>query len=77
EGDLIVKICKKKQLTNIRAAGSDDLIKLTPPRLFSLEQALEYIADDELLEITPQTIRMRKKILKEIDRKRLGRRSGE
>ncbi len=77
EGDLIVNICKKKQLTNMRAAGSDDLIKLTPPRLFSLEQALEYIADDELLEITPQTIRMRKKILKEIDRKRLGRRSGE
>lgn len=77
EGDLIVNICKKKQLTNMRAAGSDDLVKLTPPRLFSLEQALEYIADDELLEITPQTIRMRKKILKEIDRKRQGRRSGE
>lgn len=77
EGDLIVNICKKKQLTNMRAAGSDDLVKLTPPRLFSLEQALEYIADDELLEITPQSIRMRKKILKEIDRKRLGRRSGE
>ncbi|HPS57032.1 MAG TPA: translational GTPase TypA [Spirochaetota bacterium] len=77
EGDLIVNICKKKQLTNMRAAGSDDLVKLTPPRLFSLEQALEYIADDELLEITPQSIRMRKKILKELDRKRLGRRSGE
>jgi GTP-binding protein len=68
EGDLIVNICKKKQLTNMRAAGSDDLVKLTPPRLFSLEQALE---------ITPQSIRMRKKILKEIDRKRMGRRSGE
>jgi GTP-binding protein len=77
EGDLVVNICKKKQLTNMRAAGSDDLVKLTPPRLFSLEQALEYIADDELLEITPKSIRMRKKILKEIDRRRPGRRSGE
>ncbi len=77
EGDLVVNACKKKQLTNMRAAGSDDAVRLTPPRLFSLEQSLEYIADDELLEITPQSIRMRKKILKEIDRKRSGRRSGE
>ena len=77
EGDLIVNVCKMKKLTNMRAAGSDDLVKLTPPRLFSLEQALEYIGDDELLEITPRTIRMRKKILKELDRKRLNRRSGE
>ena len=77
EGDLVVNVCKMKKLTNMRAAGSDDLVKLTPPRLFSLEQALEYIGDDELLEITPRTIRMRKKILKELDRKRLNRRSGE
>ena len=70
EDDLVLNICKGKKLTNVRAAGSDDAIKLIPPRVFSLEQALEYINDDELLEVTPQNIRMRKKILKEIDRKR-------
>jgi GTP-binding protein len=76
EGDLIVNPCKTKKLTNVRASGSDDSIKLSPPREFSLEQALEYIADDELLEITPVTIRMRKKILKELDRKRSSRKDG-
>ena len=70
ESDLDVNVCKTKKLTNIRASGSDDAIKLTPPRKFSLEQALEYIADDELLEITPKSIRMRKKILEKIERKK-------
>ncbi len=70
ENDLPVNVCKGKKLTNIRAAGSDDAVKLTPPKQFSLEQALEYIEEDELLEITPQSIRMRKKILNRIDRKR-------
>lgn len=70
ENDLVLNICKGKKLTNVRASGSDDSIKLVPPRLFSLEQALEYIEDDELLEITPESIRMRKKILNEIERKR-------
>ncbi|NLK62746.1 MAG: translational GTPase TypA [Fusobacteria bacterium] len=64
ENDLVVNVCKGKKLTNMRAAGSDDAIKLTPPREFSLEQALEYIDDDEFLEITPKNLRMRKKILK-------------
>ena len=73
EGDLVVNPCKTKKLTNMRASGSDDAVKLSPPREFSLEQALEYIADDELLEITPVTIRMRKKMLKELDRKRYSR----
>ena len=68
--DLMVNVCKTKKLTNVRAAGSDDAVKLSPPREFSLEQALEYIADDELLEVTPQTMRMRKKILDKHDRKR-------
>ncbi len=68
--DLVINVCKGKKLTNIRAAGSDDAIKLTPPRRFSLEQALEYIEDDELLEITPLSMRMRKKILDELQRKR-------
>lgn len=63
ESDLDVNVCKKKHLTNTRASGSDDAIRLTPPRLFSLEQAMEYIEEDELVEITPTTIRMRKKVL--------------
>ncbi|TDT69190.1 GTP-binding protein [Hypnocyclicus thermotrophus] len=70
ENDLIVNACKGKKLTNMRAAGSDENVKLAPPRKFSLEQALEYIEDDELLEITPINIRMRKKILKAGERKR-------
>jgi len=70
ENDLVLNIVKGKKLSNVRAAGSDDAINLVPPRQFSLEQALEYINDDELLEVTPKNIRMRKKILREIDRKR-------
>ncbi len=68
--DLVINVCKGKKLTNNRAAGKDDAIKLIPPRVFSLEQAMEYIGDDELLEITPDCIRMRKKILHHTDRKR-------
>ncbi len=70
ENDIVVNVCKGKKLTNMRAAGSDENIKLTTPRQFSLEQALEYIEYDELLEITPVNIRMRKKILDKIDRKK-------
>ena len=61
--DMTVNVCKRKQLTNIRAAGSDDALRLTPPRNMSMEQALEFIADDELLEITPKSLRLRKRIL--------------
>jgi GTP-binding protein len=68
--DLPVNPTKAKQLTNIRAAGSDENILLTPPVKFSLEQALEFIDDDELVEITPKSIRLRKKLLKESDRRR-------
>jgi len=70
EGDLVVNACKTKKLTNMRAAGSEDAIKLITPKEFSLEQALEYIADDELLEITPKSIRMRKKLLRDFDRRK-------
>jgi GTP-binding protein len=70
ENDLVLNIVRGKKLTNVRAAGSDDSVKLTPARRFSLEQALEYIEDDELLEITPHNMRFRKKILKAIDRQR-------
>ena len=66
--DMSVNVCKKKQLTNTRAAGSDDALRLTPPRIMSLEQCLEYLADDELLEVTPQTLRIRKRILDHSDR---------
>ena len=71
--DLAVNPTKEKQLTNIRASGSDDNILLKPPRSFSLEAALEYVEEDELVEITPSTIRLRKWLLKESDRKRKAR----
>ena len=61
--DIEVNVCKTKQLTNTRSSGSDDALKLTPPKILSLEQALDFIDTDELLEITPKSIRIRKKIL--------------
>lgn len=73
DNDLVVNVCKAKQLTNIRAAGSDENIILTPPIIMSLEQALEFIDDDELVEVTPQSIRVRKKFLKEHERKKSAR----
>ena len=66
--DMAVNVCKKKQLTNMRAAGSDDALRLIPPRQMSIEAALEFISDDELLEITPKSIRIRKKILSNTER---------
>lgn len=62
-GDIVVNVCKRKQMTNMRAAGSDEALRLTPPKVLSLEQALEFIEDDELLEVTPASFRVRKKIL--------------
>jgi GTP-binding protein len=73
-GDMAVNPTKEKKLTNIRASGSDKNILLKPPRIMSLEIALEYIEEDELVEVTPTSIRLRKKILKEADRRRLARR---
>jgi GTP-binding protein len=73
--DLVVNPLKAKQLTNIRAAGSDENILLTPPIRMSLEQALEFIDDDELVEVTPKSIRLRKKLLLEHERKRAARAS--
>jgi GTP-binding protein len=70
DNDLIVNACKTKKLTNMRAAGSDDAVRVSPPRPFSLEQALEYISDDELLEVTPHSLRMRKQVLDHNLRKR-------
>ena len=61
--DMVVNVCKKKHVTNTRAAGSDEALKLTPHSVLSLEQSLEFIGDDELVEVTPKSIRMRKMIL--------------
>ena len=61
--DMAVNVCKKKQLTNTRASGSDDALRLIPPHVMSIEEALEFIKEDELLEITPKNVRIRKKIL--------------
>ena len=61
--DIVINVCKKKHVTNMRAAGSDDALRLVPPINMSLEQSLEFIEDDELVEITPTSIRLRKKIL--------------
>lgn len=71
--DMVVNPCKAKKATNMRAAGTDDNIKLAPAKTFTLEEALEFINDDELVEIVPDDIRLRKKYLKELDRRRLGR----
>jgi GTP-binding protein len=71
--DLPVNPTKAKQLTNIRAAGTDEALVLTPPVKHTLEQALEFIDDDELVEVTPESIRLRKKLLKEHERKRASR----
>jgi GTP-binding protein len=73
--DLDVNPLKAKQLTNIRAAGRDDNVLLTPPRAMSLEQALAYIADDELVEVTPKSIRLRKRHLDAGERRREAKRS--
>ena len=61
--DVVCNVCKKKHVTNTRASGSDEALKLVPPTVLSLEQSMEFLADDELLEITPKSIRLRKTIL--------------
>ena len=63
EQDMTVNVCKTKQLTNMRASGSDEAVRLEPPHIMTLEQAIEWIGDDELVEVTPQCIRLRKRYL--------------
>jgi GTP-binding protein len=70
DNDLVVNVTREKHLTNIRAAGSDENVILTPPRVFTLETAIDYINDDEVVEVTPKSIRLRKRFLKEHERKR-------
>ncbi|MEN1678747.1 MAG: translational GTPase TypA [Planctomycetota bacterium] len=76
-GDLVVNVVRGKKLTNIRAAGKDDNSQVRPPRELSLEAALEYIADDELVEVTPKSLRLRKMMLREADRRREARRASQ
>ena len=71
--DMVVNPCKNKKMSNVRASGSDDAIKLAPPKIFTLEESLEFIEDDELVEVTPDSIRLRKKILNEQDRVKYNR----
>ena len=75
DNDLVVNPIKGKQLTNIRASGTDEAVRLTPPIELTLESAIEFIADDELVEITPKSIRLRKRLLLEHERKRASRAS--
>ena len=71
--DMNVNVVREKQKTNIRTHAADEAIKLTPPREVTLETAIEFIADDELVEVTPQSLRLRKRLLKEQDRRRTNR----
>ena len=73
DNDIVVNVTKSKKLTNMRASGADDKAKIVPPVIFSLEEALEYIKEDEYVEVTPNHIRLRKIILDEIERKRASR----
>jgi GTP-binding protein len=75
-GDIVVNPSKGKKLTNVRASGSDENVILSPPRVFSIEEALEYIEDDELVEMTPKSIRLRKRLLKENERRKVARAAG-
>jgi GTP-binding protein len=75
ESDLPVNVSKTKHLTNMRASGSDGIVRLAPPRLMSLEQFIEFIEDDELLEVTPLSLRIRKKILNTTERQRAQKRA--
>ena len=73
DDDLVVNVCKEKKQTNVRSSTSDIAVKLTPPMLMSLEEALDFIAEDEVVEVTPKNMRLRKRILLNDERHRLGR----
>ena len=70
DNDLVINVTKSKKLTNMRASGSDDKTSIAPPKVFTLEEALEYIQADEYVEVTPHAMRLRKILLHEVDRKR-------
>jgi len=77
DNDMTVNVCKTKHLTNMRASGSDDAIRLEPPQLMTLEQAIEWIGDDEYVEFTPKSIRLRKKWLDHNERNRMSKKKAE
>jgi GTP-binding protein len=77
DNDLGVNVCREKKMTNIRSAGKDENVKLPPPHVMSLEESLEYLEDDELLEVTPKSLRLRKRILSEIGRKKQTRKDNK
>jgi GTP-binding protein len=77
DNDLAVNVCREKKLTNIRSAGKDENVKLPPPHVMSLEESLEYLEDDELLEVTPKALRLRKRILSELERKKQTRKENK
>jgi GTP-binding protein len=77
DNDLDVNVCREKKMTNIRSAGKDENVKLPPPHVMSLEECLEYIEDDELLEVTPKNLRLRKRILSQIERKKQDRKTAK
>jgi GTP-binding protein len=77
DNDLGVNVCREKKLTNIRSAGKDDNVKLPPPHVMSLEESLEYLEDDELLEVTPKNLRLRKRILQEVERRKQTRKEAK
>jgi GTP-binding protein len=76
DNDLVVNVCKGKKLTNMRASTSDIDVRLTPPLKLSLEQSLDFLAEDELLEVTPKHVRLRKRLLQEHERARAKKQSG-
>jgi GTP-binding protein len=75
--DMIVNVCKTKQLTNMRASGSDEAVRLEPPRILSLEQAIEWIGDNEYVEVTPKSIRLRKRWLDHNERNRMTKKGAQ
>jgi GTP-binding protein len=75
QGDLEINICKGKQLTNMRSSGNDDAIILAPPVKYSIEESLDFIEDDELIDVTPLSVRLRKKYLLKVDRVRAERKA--
>ncbi len=77
EHDMVVNVCKTKHLTNMRASGADEAVRLEPPRLMSLEQSIEWIGDDELVEVTPKSIRLRKRYLEHNERNRMAKKKAE
>jgi GTP-binding protein len=77
DNDLVVNPCKRKHLTNMRASTSDETLRLKPARDMSLEDSIEFLADDELVEVTPKTVRLRKRSLRASDRKRLDKAAAE